>query len=114
MLIAYNNIGCTDTFILGKFIVVPNINYFIPTAFTPNNDGVNDIFYVYGRSLQNVHLLIYDRTGEKVFESNGIYQGWDGTFRNSPVNTGVFVYYAEVETMKGDIIILKGDVTLMR
>ncbi len=114
MLIAYNNIGCTDTFIMGKFIVVPNINYFIPTAFTPNNDGVNDIFYVYGRSLQNVHLMIYDRTGEKVFESNGIYQGWDGTFRNSPVNTGVFVYYAEVETMKGDLIILKGDVTLIR
>lgn len=114
MLIAYDSIGCTDTFILGKFIVVPNINYFIPNAFTPNNDGVNDIFYVYGRSLQNVHLKVYDRIGEKVFESNGIYQGWDGTFKNSPGNSGVYVYYAEVETMKGDIIILKGDVTLIR
>lgn len=114
MLIAYDSIGCTDTFILGKFVVIANINYFIPTAFTPNNDGVNDIFYLYGRSLKNVHLLVYDRIGEKVFESNGIYQGWDGTFHNSAVNTGVYVYYAELETMKGDMIILKGDVTLIR
>ena len=114
MLIAYDSIGCTDTFILGKFIVVPNIDYFIPNAFTPNNDGVNDIFYVYGRSLKTVHLSIFDRIGEKVFESNGIYQGWDGIYKNSPVNTGVYVYYAEVETLKGDILLLKGDVTLIR
>ncbi|MEI7802323.1 MAG: PKD domain-containing protein, partial [Bacteroidota bacterium] len=114
MLVAYDSIGCTDTFLLGKLVVIANINYFIPTAFTPNNDGVNDIFYVYGRSLKNVHLMVYDRIGEKVFESNGIYQGWDGRYHNAPVNTGVYVYYAEVETMKGDVIILKGDVTLIR
>lgn len=114
MLIAFNNIGCTDTAIEGPLTVIPKANYFIPNAFTPNDDGVNDFFFVYGQSLKAIDIKVYDRWGEMVFESEDRSIGWDGTFHGHPMNTAVFVYICNIETLAGKKYFVKGDVTLIR
>lgn len=68
---------------------------YIPNAFTPNGDGINDIFkpanvFV---SVTEYNLVIYDRRGQKVFETNDPEIGWDGTFKGDVVQTGVYPYY---------------------
>ena len=113
-LIAMNDIGCTDTVKQGPLMVINNANYFIPNAFTPDNNGTNDVFYVYGPSLKTVHLRVFDRWGEMVFESTEQHDGWDGTYHGKPLNTGVFMYIAEMETLTGKQLFAKGDVTLIR
>lgn len=85
---------------------------FIPNIFTPNDDNKNDEFYVMGKNIEVNQLIIYDRWGEKVFESND-GSAWDGTFRDQPLNSAVFYYYAEITTVDGTEI-QKGNVTLIR
>ena len=61
--------------------------------FSPNDDGENDFFTVFGRSVSDVTVSIFDRWGDLVYQSYGDTQkGWDGTFMSSPLPTGVFVY----------------------
>jgi len=85
---------------------------FIPNIFTPNDDNKNDEFYVMGKNIEVNQLVIYDRWGEKVFESND-GSAWDGTFRDQPLNSAVFYYYAEITTVDGTEV-QKGNVTLIR
>ncbi len=85
---------------------------FIPNIFTPNGDGKNDEFYVMGKNVTVNQLIVYDRWGEKVFESTD-GTAWDGTFRDQDLNTAVFYYYAEVETVEG-VQTHQGNVTLIR
>jgi len=91
--------------------------FFIPNSFSPNGDGKNDTLFVRGKGIERIKLYIYNRWGEKVFESNNIKKGWDGTYRKKPLNTAVFAWYAEVEfndTNNPGQIYRKGNVTLMR
>lgn len=97
------------------------INVFIPNAFTPNNDGVNDTFIIHGGGgVTGVLVLdIYDRWGELVFENanfsvNDHSEGWDGTFKGKQMNPAVFVYYTEVEFLDGTTAVYKGEFTLLR
>ncbi len=94
---------------------------FIPTAFSPNDDIVNDVLVIYDHA--NVRRIktfrIYDRWGALVFEKldfppNGEAYGWDGKRQNRTLPSGVFVYYAEIEFTDGEVLIKKGDVTLMK
>jgi len=94
---------------------------FIPNAFSPNNDGFNDRLLVFaGKQVSYVRSFqIFDRWGEVVYE---VYQfppndpayGWDGNHRGQLLQAAVFVYVAEVETIDGEVHLLKGDVTLVR
>ncbi|MBU6203976.1 MAG: PKD domain-containing protein [Bacteroidetes bacterium] len=113
-LIVSNILGCSDTAILGPFFLSPAATIFIPNTFTPNQDGMNDIFRVYGSRLNEGQLLVYNRIGEKVFETFDINQGWDGTFRGRVLNTGVYVYYCKVKFDSGRVEELFGDITLIR
>lgn len=95
--------------------------YFVPNVFTPNYDGHNDNFYVYGGvAIQQVRVMkIFDRWGGHVFEANNIPAnqadlGWDGTYRGKAVEPAVFVYYIEIEFIDGHIEVLEGDVTVLR
>lgn len=69
--------------------------FFIPNAFTPNGDANNDIFRVRGEQIRELLVRVYDRWGEKVFETTTPGKGWDGTYKGKKVNPGVFVYYVE-------------------
>jgi gliding motility-associated-like protein len=85
-----------------------------PDAFTPNGDGNNDIFYLYGYGIREVNLKIFNRWGEKVFESHDQFWGWDGTYKGVLQNPAVFVYEANVTFLDGKTKFLKGSVTLIR
>ena len=72
--------------------VIPPVSIFIPNAFTPNDDGINDYFSVKGEGIQNFKLLIFDRWGEVIFKSTNPADHWDGKFKEEPVENGTYVY----------------------
>ncbi|MGA1582009.1 MAG: gliding motility-associated C-terminal domain-containing protein [Saprospiraceae bacterium] len=94
---------------------------FIPNVFSPNEDGRNDFFSVFGgAAAERVELLqVYSRWGELVYEGrdlplNDPTRGWNGTFRGKPVDAGVFAFYTEVLFIDGEVILFEGDVTVVR
>ncbi len=87
--------------------------YFIPNAFSPNDDGQNDVFNVLGGCFKNFHLQIFDRWGEKVFESFDQEIGWDGTFKNKRKSSAVFVYVFHGITLNNVQIKDKGSFVLV-
>lgn len=88
----------------------------VPTTFSPNGDGVNDIFYVHGNNITKVNLIVYNRYGQEVFSTNSTRKidGWDGTMNGRELNAGVFGYYLEAHFSDGTSSIKKGDITLVR
>jgi gliding motility-associated-like protein len=91
----------------------PN-NLFIPDAFSPNGDGNNDKLFVRGNNIQELYFAVYDRWGEKVFETTDKNNGWDGTYKGSSISGAVFVYYCKGKYTDGKEFKQKGDVTLVR
>ncbi|MBI1227143.1 MAG: T9SS type B sorting domain-containing protein [Bacteroidetes bacterium] len=95
---------------------------YVPNAFSPNGDGVNDLLQVFAKEGQVRKVrsfLVFDRWGESVFryfdfQPNDPAFGWDGTHRGQPLNTAVFVWFAEVEFVDGTAELFEGDVVLMR
>lgn len=87
---------------------------FVPNVFTPNGDGNNDVFMVFGKNLGKVNLMVFNRWGEKVFESNNQYAGWDGTYKGEMQNTNVFVYQVTATYLDGSTYATNGTVTLVR
>jgi len=87
---------------------------YIPNIFSPNNDGNNDVLYVHSHNIKTMDFCIYNRWGEKVFETKDINKGWDGTYKNSKCNEGVFVWYLSATLMDDRKVEKKGNVTLVR
>ncbi len=94
---------------------------YAPNIFTPNNDGVNDMWTLYSAS--NIDLIneikVFNRWGEHVWENHNIEtgvesEGWDGTFKGQPLNPGVYAWYAIVTLIDGTQTTLKGDVTIIK
>jgi gliding motility-associated-like protein len=86
----------------------------MPNAFTPNNDGTNDLFRIPpGVPLFLDDFSIYDRWGNKIFTTNDIKKGWDGTYKGTKLSTGVFVYTVSGKLNNEDKF-LKGTVLLIR
>lgn len=95
--------------------------YYVPNAFTPNNDGNNDFFTVYAATgVEEVQqMVIFDRWGGEVyvrtnFPPNREELGWDGRSREKQVTPGVYVYYLELRLSTGEVVMVKGDVALIR
>lgn len=103
-------------------VVVEKIRpIYIPNVFSPNDDGRNDFFTIFGGpAADRIQLLrIYSRWGELVFEARNVplsdpLRGWDGTFRGQRMDPGVFAFYAEVGFIDGEVILYEGDVTIVR
>ncbi len=108
--------GCTTQAVVNIFVITlceePYV--FIPTGFTPNGDGRNDSFKVIGNDLDEVYLIVYNRWGEQLFESNDPSVGWDGTFKGKELPPDAYGFYAEVKCLNGDTFVKKGNVTLIR
>lgn len=99
----------------------PDKPLFVPNAFSPNDDGINDYFYVFGNQAIKMvkNMMIFDRWGGKVFQAQNIpanddQSGWDGNVRGKAATPQVFVFYIEVEFLDGEIVIVKGDVTITK
>ena len=90
--------------------------YEVPNAFSPNNDGHSDLFILHGwaNCTTTFSFNIYNRWGEKVFESQNPAQSWDGTYKGQPLNTGVFVYAINAIALSGEPILKKGNISLIR
>lgn len=112
-----NNLGCRggDSVIVTVYYedcAAPEI--FIPTGFTPNKDGKNDALYVRGDNITKMHLMIYDRWGQLIFESNNQKKGWDGKYKGVELEPTVYAYYLYVECIGGASYSQKGNITLIK
>jgi len=106
--------GCTDSDCITIDVEIPCGEVFIPSAFSPNNDGNNDWVCIRGNCILKQRFIIYNRWGEKVFETTDSKICWDGSYNDKPVNTGSFVYLLEATLTSGEEIIKKGSISLVR
>ena len=118
--VASNGGGCVSRDQITIEVVCKNTSVFIPNTFSPNNDGINEIFYPRGTGLFNVKSFrIFNRWGQLVFERynvspNSSADGWNGKFNNKELQSDVYIYMMEVICENGFSIPLKGNVTLLR
>ena len=113
---ATDNFGCVRSFNVNVVQQkCTDCDLFIPSAFTPNSDGLNDIFKAKSHcSFSDFDLQIFNRWGEKVFESRNSNTGWDGTYLGSKMLSGVYVYVITYATASHVSKTAKGTVTLIR
>lgn len=108
--------GCVDSaYITAELLeVCDDRQIVVPTAFTPNNDGNNDRFFIRGDA-ELILYRVFNRWGEVVFESQDKNEGWDGSYDGKLLNRDVFVYYIEARCKFDNSVIIKtGDITLLR
>lgn len=105
--------GCKDT---ANVIVRvdPEFRFYIPSAFTPDENGVNEEFYGSGIGIVEYRMRIYDRWGELIFESNEYDYHWDGSYKGRQVQKGVYIYVFDIKDVKGNPHVYRGHVTLFR
>jgi gliding motility-associated-like protein len=96
-------------------IVTPYFRLFIPSAFSPNGDGLNDIFEIAGNAIEEYDLNIFDRWGGKLYQSGSISQPWEGKISGGlDAPQGAYVYLIKLKDNKGVAHEYSGTVTLLR
>ena len=105
---------CWDT-VFGKVAVTEEVKLFIPSAFTPNGDGMNDVFEIKGTPISNFNLYIYDRWGGQIWSTHNFETQWDGsTESGEQAPGGTYVYQISgTDYLKRDVS-FKGTVTVVR
>ncbi len=91
-----------------------SLKLYVPNAFTPDADGINDVFRAYGQYIEDYTMYIYNRLGEILFESDDIETGWDGRFRDKPAAEGVYVWVIKYEDATQKHHVLRGTFVLLR
>ncbi|WP_118973429.1 choice-of-anchor L domain-containing protein [Taibaiella koreensis] len=113
-LIGMNQYGCTDTALV-KIKVEYDTRSGMPNAFSPNGDGMNDVFKIQNLRFDKMtEFRIFNRWGRQVFETNIPTKGWDGTINGKPAAPDVYYYLIKLTLPGGVPKVLKGDVTLVR
>jgi PKD repeat protein len=123
-LIAFSNDGCTDTLVVND--IFPDSDYFVrfPSAFSPNpsspgdgrysvGDLGNQVFYPVFNGVEHFQIMIFNRSGLKVFESNDIQLGWNGYYRNQLVKPDVYIWRVTGRYRNGKTFEMSGDVTVI-
>ncbi len=112
-LIAANSSGCIDS--VAKYVLVEDKNnIFVPNVFTPNDDNVNDMFYVmHNGTVINFRIEIIDRLGNILFESKNSHFKWDGKYKGILCPTGVYVYHIVLENFSGNKFDKRGTLLLI-
>jgi gliding motility-associated-like protein len=112
---SFENCQSTDS----VYILCAGKSFFIPNAFTPNGDGLNDVFGVIPRLdyVNRFHISIYNRWGQLIFDTSDLNQGWDGTFKGKTCQAGVYVYrivYQDFGMGTQENKVMEGTVVLVR
>jgi len=113
-LTATNKNVCTNTVSLGKLILRYDVTIFIPNAFTPNGDAINDDFGVKITNLKDYRIQIFNRYGIQLYEAKDILKRWDGLYNGNPVPVGTYYYVITGITLNGDALKEAGYVTVLR
>ncbi len=107
--------GCTATDTINVKVYKLKPGFYVPNAFTPNNDGLNDILKPVAIGMKSMKFFnVYNRTGQLIFTTNVFGQGWDGDFKGKSQDADVFVWKAEGVDYLGNVIAEKGTFTLIR
>ena len=111
-----NTLGCkaSDTLTV---VVNPDYTVYVPNAFTPNGDGLDDYFQIYGNleAIEYIDVQVFDRWGEKVFEGNNPEFKWDGTYKGTLQNSSVYVWQMKITWLNGHRDEMRsGSITLLR
>jgi gliding motility-associated-like protein len=94
--------------------IAQGFSAYIPTAFSPNNDGLNDIFEVKGRFINSVRMKIYNRSGQIIFESKRPDEGWNGLVNGKPAPVGTYIFSMTAQDLNGKTVSRTGSVTLVK
>jgi gliding motility-associated-like protein len=115
-LVVTTNHGCKDS-VTKTAVIMEDYFIYIPNAFTPNQDGVNETFFAKGEGIKDFRMYIFDRWGNQVFYSDDISKEWDGRFMakgDNIIQEDVYVWKIELKTFKNESKILKGTVSLLK
>ena len=112
-LIVRNYFGCYDT-VSTVIRSYPPFKFFIPNAFTPTNNFINDFFDGKGEGFIGYEMMIFNRWGEQIFNSNVYGRGWPGVYKGKDVQLGVYIYKFKLTTPVGIVHRYQGHVTLLR
>jgi gliding motility-associated-like protein len=106
--------GCAEPSQSNEACVIFSPTLYMPTAFTPNGDGLNDYFSAVGEFVETSSLEIYDRWGKLLFRSTNLNEGWDGSVDGQPAPEGGYVYKVKIVGYNGDTFAKEGSITLVR
>jgi len=95
-------LSCNDTFV------------YIPNSFSPNGDGHNDVLYVRSAILVDFYFVVYNHWGQKIFETQDLHSGWDGTFKGKECPNGIYDFYFKGTCLDAEVFEKKGNVMLVR
>jgi len=111
----FNEAGCSDSAFVSVTVFKTNPYVFVPSAFTPNGDGLNDVIRPIAVGVQQIkYFRIFNRWGQMVFNTTTNEHGWDGKIAGTPQGSNVFVWLVSAIDYVGKPIFLKGTVTLIR
>ena len=113
MLAIEDALGCVDTTMRTIFIN-PEFQFYAPNAFTPDGDGVNDLFGGSGVGIDTYSMSIFNRWGELIYETDDPNKPWDGTVDGTDCPQGVYVYLFRLQAIAGEVKEYRGHVTLLR
>lgn len=112
-LTAFADEGCSNSVEVGDLIILDAV-LFVPNTFSPNQDGVNDEFVVTVLNLKRYELFIYNRLGEKVFQTSNIFNNWNGKHKNQDVPVGTYYYVIFGKNIYNQDVKYTGSLTLIR
>ncbi|MFT7086331.1 MAG: gliding motility-associated-like protein [Vicingaceae bacterium] len=110
--IATNSFGCEDTS-TAEIFVFDEFQFIVPNIFTPNGDNINDEFKVQACGVYDYEIKIFNRFGEKVFESNSLNINWDGRISGRLTNSGMYFYTIKIRDFRNQILDYNGSLTLL-
>ncbi|MBL7936244.1 MAG: gliding motility-associated C-terminal domain-containing protein [Bacteroidia bacterium] len=112
--IGANSFGCSNKGYINIIVEAPCGGPYVPNAFTPNGDSNNDTWCIYGDCLVNSNVLIFNRWGEKIFESSETLPCWNGYYKGKLQSPDVFIYKLSAKLIDGTTIYKQGTVTLIK
>jgi len=113
-LTAFSKNGCSNSVTQGDLIIKKNTSTFVPNAFSPNGDGINDELVIGVTNLKKYNIHIYNRFGTQIFFSNNIFENWNGTYKGNELPVGVYYYIIYGLDLSNKNIKYSGSVTLIR